>query len=564
MLRILAMIGDAQASSHVRTALTGYADLVFARDRGELVRALHQQEPDLIVLGIREAADATVSLTVQETIERFPATRLVLSCRVDGADMRALASSRHLDLYLAIGQRTRTTSWNLTGAVNGDAIVRRTYNTNGTLRTDSLRIRTYADLDAGGDTTSHRYGQTFGYDIEGRRIWMHIDSLLAPRVSGVVKDTIYYAYDSVTGALATVTDVLGSTWRYAYDAGGRIDSTFYPGAGVEVQTFDGEGRDSTRIDRLTTVVDTINNDLLFHDARDHIIKVRTPFDTTAFRYTPLGSVAITAEQNQDGGRENQQFNMDGLGNMFQELTDFFQFGSLHTYRYEPHTGRLRATRAPNVSGIDFDTSTYDPAGNRNWQFKYDLMNGWSYTAPYAQELSFNYYAADNTLRLLDRDECYLQKPSQANCTPQPAGNFAGAYEEYRYDALGRRILVRTRRDQWCVNTTGCYSTMTRNVWDGNQVLFEVRVPAWTAVSADTLEADTTFIGGPGSAYGPYGRVLYTHGLGIDAPLGVVRLGYSFGDSATNWNGPQDLVLYRNWRGIPSAVEPAFLLARELL
>jgi len=98
MLLILAMIGDAQASSHVRTALTGYADLVFARDRGELVRALHQQEPDLIVLGIREAADATVSLTVQETIGRFPATRLVLSCRVDGADMRALASLRHLDL----------------------------------------------------------------------------------------------------------------------------------------------------------------------------------------------------------------------------------------------------------------------------------------------------------------------------------------------------------------------------------------------------------------------------------------------------------------------------------
>lgn len=319
-----------------------------------------------------------------------------------------------------------------------------------------------------------------------------------------------------------------------------------------MQTFDGEGRDSTRVDRLTTVVDTINNDLLFHDARDHIIKVRTPFDTTAFRYTPLGSVAVTAEQNQDGGHENQQFNTDGLGNMFQELTDFFQFGSLYTYRYEPHTGRLRATLAPNVSGILFDTSTYDPAGNRNWQFKYDLMDGWSAMAPWAQELSFNYYAADNTLRLVDRDECYLQTPNQGQCTQNPAGNFAGAYEEYRYDALGRRILVRTRRDQWCFNTTGCYSTMTRNVWDGDQVLFEVRVPAWTTVSADTLEADTTFIGGPGSAYGPYGRVLYTHGLGLDEPLGVVRLGYSFGDSATNWNGPQDLVLYRNWRGIPNA------------
>jgi RHS repeat-associated protein len=442
---------------------------------------------------------------------------------------------------------------NLTGAVNGDAIVRRTYNTNGTLRTDSLRIRTYADLADGGDTTSHRYGQTFGYDIEGRRLWMHVDSILAPRVSGVVKDTIHYAYDSVIGSLATVTDVMGSTWRYAYDAGGRIDSTFFPGSGLEVQTFDGEGRDSTRVDRLTSVLDTINDDLVFHDARDHIIHVRTPFDTTVFRYTPLGAVAVTAEQNQDGGHENQQFNMDGLGNMFQELSDFFQFGSLHTYLYEPHTGRLRGILAPSP-GMQavFDTSTYDPAGNRHWQVKYDFFApGWSSQAPYAQEFSFNYYSADNTLRVVDRNECYLQ-PNAANCTPNPSGNFAGAYEEYRYDALGRRILVRTRRDHWCLITTGCYHTMTRTIWDGDQVLFEVRVPAWSSVSADTLEADTTFIGGQTSAYGPYGRVLYTHGLGLDSPLGVVRLGYSFGDGATNWNGPQDLVLYRNWRGIPNA------------
>lgn len=443
---------------------------------------------------------------------------------------------------------------NLTGAVNGDAVVRRTYNTNGTLRTDSLRIRTYADLDNGGDTTSHRYGQTFGYDIAGRRIWMHVDSVLAPRVSGVVKDTIHYAYDSITGALTTITDVMGSTWRYAYDAGGRIDSTYFPGSGLEVQTFDGEGRDSTRVDRLTSVVDTINNDLLFHDARDHIVQVHTPFDTTAFRYTPLGAVAVTAEQNQEGGHENQQFNMDALGNMFEELSDFFEFGSLHKYVYEPNTGRLRAIRAPVIgTAVIFDTSTYDPAGNRHWQIKYDLWApGWSYTPPSAQEFSFNYYAADNTLRLVDRNECYLQTQTQANCTPDPSGNFAGAYEEYRYDALGRRILVRTRRDQWCGSTTGCYHTMTRTIWDGDQVLFEVRVPAWSSVSADTLEADTVFIGGQYSAYGPYGRVLYTHGLGLDAPLGVVRLGYSFGDGATNWNGPQDLVLYRNWRGIPNA------------
>lgn len=130
--------------------------------------------------------------------------------------------------------------------------------------------------------------------------------------------------------------------------------------------------------------------------------------------------------------------MDGLGYMFQELTDFFQFGSLHTYLYEPHTGRLRAIGAPNIGrGVVFDTSTYDQAGNRHWQIKYDFFAaGWSFQPPSAQELSFNYSAADNTLRLVDRDECYLQTQQQSNCTPQPAGNLAGAYEEYRYDALG--------------------------------------------------------------------------------------------------------------------------------
>lgn len=248
---------------------------------------------------------------------------------------------------------------NLVGALNRDAIVRRTYNQNGSLRTDSLRIRTYAELSAGGDTTSHRYGLTFGYDLEGRRIWMHVDSILAPRVGSAVKDTIRYAYDTITGVLTTVTDVIGSSWRYAYDAAERVDSMFCPGGGVEVQTFDGEGRDSTRVDRLTTGIDTINNDLLLHDARDHVVKVKTNFDTTAFRYAALGAIALSQNATVDGtARENAQWNMDGLGNMFEEMPDFNQNGSLHTYLYEPHTGRLRRTFGPEP-GMNalFDTST---------------------------------------------------------------------------------------------------------------------------------------------------------------------------------------------------------------
>ena len=322
---------------------------------------------------------------------------------------------------------------NLVGAVNRDAIVRRTYNQNGSLRTDSLRIRTYAELSAGGDTTSHPYGLTFGYDLEGRRIWMHVDSILAPRVGSAVKDTIRYAYDTTTGVLTTVTDVLGSSWRYAYDAAERVDSMFYPGGGVEVQTFDGEGRDSTRVDRLTTGIDTINNDLLLHDARDHVVKVKTTFDTTAFRYAALGAVALSQNATVDGtARENAQWNMDGLGNMFEEMPDFTQNGSLHTYLYEQHTGRLRRTFGPEP-GMNsyFDTSTYDPAGNRHWQTKFDYFApGYSSQPPGAIETLFNYYSADNTLRVVDRAECYQEFSNQVNCPNQVAGNLAGAYEEW--------------------------------------------------------------------------------------------------------------------------------------
>ena len=66
----------------------------------------------------------------------------------------------------------------------------------------------------------------------------------------------------------------------------------------------------------------------------------------------------------------------------------------------------------------------------------DLFN-----PPEAQEISFNNYAADNTLRLVQRNECYLQMQQQAQCTPDPAGNFAGAL---RY---GPRSACRRTQDR---------------------------------------------------------------------------------------------------------------------
>jgi RHS repeat-associated protein len=88
----------------------------------------------------------------------------------------------------------------------------------------------------------------------------------------------------------------------------------------------------------------------------------------------------------------------------------------------------------------------------------------------------------------------------------------GVRSTYRYDALGRRIWYETQRDTSCHTadaSSGCRGSVTRTVWDGDQLLYEIR--------ADTTSPENTSPSGP-----HYGVVGYTHGQGIDQPLGVVK------------------------------------------
>jgi hypothetical protein len=39
------------------------------------------------------------------------------------------------------------------------------------------------------------------------------------------------------------------------------------------------------------------------------------------------------------------------------------------------------------------------------------------------------------------------------------------FEEHRYDALGRHVLVRSRADSYCPER--CHNTLQRTVWDGD-------------------------------------------------------------------------------------------------
>jgi RHS repeat-associated protein len=88
------------------------------------------------------------------------------------------------------------------------------------------------------------------------------------------------------------------------------------------------------------------------------------------------------------------------------------------------------------------------------------------------------------------------------------------------------------------------------VWDGDQVLYEISTPGASNATAAQMEADTgiaapLFINANNgvNVFFPYGRVMYEHGGGIDAPLGVVRMEYS-----DTLHEAQVILPHANWRG----------------
>ncbi|CAA9297525.1 MAG: hypothetical protein AVDCRST_MAG68-145, partial [uncultured Gemmatimonadetes bacterium] len=151
---------------------------------------------------------------------------------------------------------------------------------------------------------------------------------------------------------------------------------------------------------------------------------------------------------------------------------------------------------------------------------------------------------------------------RTNAQPEyVSSRYVGAFEEVRYDALGRRVLLRARRDSAGIPE---FSTMERFVWDGDQVLYEIRYPGGDTKSM--LEADTVTVNnGSGYKCTPeevvdgnlncyknkystfYGRVAYTHGAGIDQPLSLARVGY--GQEQALYE-PFAVMPHTDWRGLP--------------
>jgi RHS repeat-associated protein len=461
---------------------------------------------------------------------------------------------------------------NMTWALNGDAWVHRGYDLAGRVVADSLYVRSYDRT----DPDAHLYVTRVGYDDDGRRTWLERPSNLSP-----VQDSIRYAYDPDTGLLDTLR--LKTDWvSFDYDLAGRQVETDLRGAITDTRVFDGDGRLTYRTalagntnwgvggspsstvmadaitygpgDRVLTSADLFGNATMEYSGLGHLEQlVRTM--KTGYSQDLFGSAEGTvasAACGSTGPWTNECYANDAFGNA--RTVDRAGFGisseiALQANRIQEfdNAGRMLSGHAAEVpEQAAFDSTFYDDAGNRS------LYRAWGeLDDPRFGEDTQYFYDAGNRLRVVDRRTCKISQ-SNGECTieHQPASE-RGVFEEYRYDALGRRVLTYSKANGSLCNasaTPNCPNAITRTVWDGDQVLFETRYPTveYTALVGGIspgetytvdLERDTGLIdlrtvvpdgliGGvedtiPPLAY-PFGVTGYVHGRAIDQPLIVER------------------------------------------
>jgi RHS repeat-associated protein len=412
-------------------------------------------------------------------------------------------------------------------AENGDAIVQRSYHPSGALHTDTLRIRAYSshrfDL--------HVYGLRYGYDASGRMKWLEHPSNLAGTAQ---RDT--FAYDATTGALQTVGSRTGLAFGYAYDLLGRLATESYPG-GQNVYTYDVEGRQTGRTGAYT--------ESYTHDARGKVLSATvaqpgTSTSTSTFynHYSGLGMLVATDWTNVSNSARNiEEMVVDALGHVRwrRKANSETWVAPEHTYVYDEGSSRVMEigfTYPPVVwdtAAFSPDTTfrSYDPAGNvrAGWENYWGLESDHQ---SYRMVHTRSYWGSDGKLRAqqgYDEQGIFFM------------GERHGYFSEHRYDALGRRVLVRTRRDDLCntiVSTVDCSSGIERFVWSGDNILWEMRGPGSESATVQQLEQAV----GSGVEYGLIG---YTHAGEVDRPLVV-------------WKGSggatSDVVVpHLNWRGL---------------
>ena len=419
---------------------------------------------------------------------------------------------------------------NVTRADNRDALVRRGYYLDGQIRGDTLKIRTIAELEAGGDTTSHVYALGYKYDLNGRRAELTHPGQLAPS-SG--QNKTQYAHDQA-GNLAAVTDPLGYRYQFQYNARGELTNRALANGAALSETYTYEPDGSLASDVISGAMSRNVTYSYYPGGKLKDAKNSSGIrDTTWSAYTGLGhlgqgSLKSHGSRNSASTEGSQNFGIDALGNVFEVLSSsvYQDRNNVQTYLqqelrgFEHGTGRFSYSEPKDLSWnvvYKRDTTQYDAAGNvafETTRLNYTPEN----TGVEIHDRAF-YYSAQGQLRASDwRSYDFSRKLFQT------------AFDEYRYDALGRRVLLHTRR--YCQGPVwgDCRLDWVRRiVWDESSELYEIQMPLNYAEN-DVTPIDLALETSPAdnSKWDPnpfFGRVLYTHALGIDRPQSIIRLAY---------------------------------------
>ncbi|MGH7649885.1 MAG: RHS repeat-associated core domain-containing protein, partial [Gemmatimonadaceae bacterium] len=398
-------------------------------------------------------------------------------------------------------------------ANNSTADVHRSYLPNGALLTDTTVIHPW-DVGSGADA---EYGRIITYDLDGRRRATH----------GLGGDTLNL---DAAGRVIGIGDPGGHWFLYHYDALGRPDLVTYANGGKLMRTYDAED-EVTRRTELDPAGAILHNDTLAYDARGKVIYALDTVEQAYEGYSALGTLWSSIRENKhDPGffKNDERFVADAMGNVVLRVVHRAN-SSLPTIDstatiFARRTGRLLVT-----SGTSGQSATaYTAAGERDSSISQPRFSTSASTA------DRYYYRPDGLLIAVDHRSCIIH-PNTA-CVLNGLTQFelpTGAFEEYRYDALGRRVLTRTLTDSVCA-TAPCVNAIMQVVFDGAQIAAEIRAPA-TALDSVAV-GDSRGIqlppppNGAGAAF--YGTVAYLNGPELDQPLEI-----------------QNIVPYRNWRGL---------------
>ncbi|HMC56646.1 MAG TPA: RHS repeat-associated core domain-containing protein [Gemmatimonadaceae bacterium] len=435
---------------------------------------------------------------------------------------------------------------NVTRADNADALVRRTYFPNGVLESEAQVIATWAQR----DTTIHRYTINYSYDLSNRRLTTVHPQALAPSTT---QNVASYSYNAL-GQLGTVTDILGNSFTLQYDLRGDRVGTRMPGNIRDTLTLD----DDERTSRFQVFSNTqaIRDNMLSRDPGGRVLMSRSPAvtDSMVAEYSGLGHMVRRYWARLGVGTlsgvyavldADETFTLDAFADRLTSVKNSRVFkytgnpwteGEGTNVRYYGGTGRLRATDYMiNGTAINHtDTLVYDAGGN----LKLSVAKTWQLGPTEHPGLSDRamYYGADGRLRASESRTHVVEN------TSNPPSQWQVYFEEYRYDAFGRRVAIRKRSSCSTANSdtprTCSLGFMRRTVWDGNAELYEIQMPDDALAEEDTVHVARLHMytqSGISADINPqYGRVAYAYELSVDRPVSLTRINYV--DSVLNHSG----------------------------